>query len=353
VLLFALLAIVICSASNVVDLTPDNFDSVVDGSKTVFVEFFAPWCGHCKTLAPTWEELADAFSKEKEVVVAKVDADAHKELGGRFGVSGFPTIKLFKKGSTEAHDYNGGRDASDLVDYLNNEAGAKGRLPGKAASSVVVLTPANFDSVVKDETKDVFIEFYAPWCGHCKKLAPTWEKLAHVFRREENVVIASVDSDKYKDLGSPYEVTGFPTLVYLSKEDRKGDRYNGARELPDLIKHVNEKAKTNRHESGLYEATFGRFETLDALAQKFISEGADLEKIVVEAEQELEKVACKHAQWYVKFMKTALKRGVDFLAKEAERVKGLLEGGQVDSSKLDEFSLRSNVLDAFSKKQEA
>lgn len=54
-------------------------------------------CGHCKSLAPTWEELADAFAKTPSVVIASVDADAHKSLGGRFGVTGFPTLKYFPK----------------------------------------------------------------------------------------------------------------------------------------------------------------------------------------------------------------------------------------------------------------
>jgi len=346
----AFLACVFLSyAANTVDLTPENFDSVVDGSKNVFVEFFAPWCGHCKSLAPTWEELGDALSKEKDVVIAKVDADAHKDLGGKFGVSGFPTLKMFKKGSTEPSDYNGGRDLDSLVDFVNKETGSKGRV-AKAASANVVLGPHNFESVVLDADKDVFVEFYAPWCGHCKKLTPVWEKLAGIFKKEPNVVIASLDADKYKEIGSKYDVSGFPTLIYFPKDNKdKGERYNGGRELADLLSHVNSKAGTKRTDSGLYDATFGRFETLDAIAQKFIAEGADLEALVKEAEAEASKLAHKGAEWYVKFMKAVVKRGSDFLTKEADRVKSLLEGGAVEASKQDEFSLRKNVLDAFKK----
>merc|ERR1711916_408316 len=64
--------------------------AVVDGSKNVFVEFYAPWCGHCKRLTPEYEIVGDAFARTPEVVVAKVDADAHRSLGSRFGVTGFP-----------------------------------------------------------------------------------------------------------------------------------------------------------------------------------------------------------------------------------------------------------------------
>jgi len=191
-------------------------------------------------MIPAYEETAEAFSKESDVVIADLDADAHKELATRFGVSGFPTLKFFKKGSTEPTDYSGGREAADIIDFVNKEAGTRARI-SKPASAVTILTPLNFESVVLDSTKDVFVEFYAPWCGHCKQLAPTWEKLAAIYKYEPNVVIANVDADAHRDIGTKYDVSGFPTLVYYSKDDKKGERYNGGRELASLIEHVKER----------------------------------------------------------------------------------------------------------------
>ena len=60
-------------------------------------------CGHCKALAPTYEKLGLAFAKA-DVIIAKVDADAEKTLGSKFGVSGYPTLKYFPKGSTSAEE---------------------------------------------------------------------------------------------------------------------------------------------------------------------------------------------------------------------------------------------------------
>lgn len=57
-------------------------------------------CGHCKRLAPAYEEVGEAFDGVDSVIIAKVDADADRTLGGRFGVRGFPTLKFFPKGST-------------------------------------------------------------------------------------------------------------------------------------------------------------------------------------------------------------------------------------------------------------
>jgi len=331
--------VILVSASNVVDLTPDNFDSVVDGSKNVFVEFFAPWCGHCKNLAPVYEEVGDAFAKESEVVIAKVDADAHKDLGSRFGVSGFPTLKFFKKGSKTPSDYSGGRSASDITDFVNKEAGARGRIV-KAPSAVTVLDPSNFDSIALDPTKDVFVEFYAPWCGHCKSLAPTWEKLAAAFKNEPNVVIANVDADKHKDLGSKFGVSGFPTLVFLTRESKNGDeKYNGARELSALIDHVNSVAGTHRTEKGRLDDKVGRYEPLDELARKFMTTPAERDAIIKAAETEGEKLG-EHALWYSKFMKVIAKKGEDWVSTENTRVSGMLDGSSLSSDKVDEFTVR-------------
>src|SRR5947209_7408831 len=96
-LLTASLAVLGTSASAVIDLLPSNFDDIVlNSGKPALVEFFAPWCGHCKSLAPVYEELASTFESAKDkVTIAKVDADAEKDLGRRFGVQGFPTLKWF------------------------------------------------------------------------------------------------------------------------------------------------------------------------------------------------------------------------------------------------------------------
>lgn len=105
--------------AGVIDLTPDNFDEYVNGGKHALVEFYAPWwyagadgfqmvaqrfqhSGHCKRMVPELKALGAAVASDpalaSRVVIGKVDADKHRELGTRFGVSGFPTIKWFTRG---------------------------------------------------------------------------------------------------------------------------------------------------------------------------------------------------------------------------------------------------------------
>jgi protein disulfide-isomerase-like protein len=294
-----------------------------------------------------YDEVAEAFSRESDVVIADVDADQYKDLGGRFGVSGFPTLKFFKKGSTEPIDFNGAREANDIIEFINQEAGTKVKV-AKAVSAVVVLTPDNFDSVVLDSTKDVFVEFYAPWCGHCKRLTPIWEKLSSVFKNDKDVVIASLDADAHKDLGGRFGVSGFPTLIYFPKSDKSGgDRYNGGRELPDLVAHVNSKSGTHRLENGFLESTVGRDSTLDDLATRFMSNPGDRESILAEADAYIAKSGNPHHAWYSKFMGVITKKGNDWVGTERARVKGLVDGGNLSAEKVDEFVVRTNVLNAF------
>lgn len=79
----------------------------------------------CKSLAPVWETLANDFATEPNVMIAKVDAEAEnsKDLAQEQGVSSYPTIKYFKKGSTEPLPYEGARDEKTFVQFINTNAG--------------------------------------------------------------------------------------------------------------------------------------------------------------------------------------------------------------------------------------
>jgi len=86
------------------------------------------------------------------------------------------------------------------------------------------------------------IEFYAPWCGHCKKLTPIYDELATKLKDEEEIEIVKMDATA-NDVPSQFEVRGFPTLYWVPKNNKdKPVRYEGGRELEDFIKYIAEHA---------------------------------------------------------------------------------------------------------------
>lgn len=104
--------------SNVVELTTSNFGKTSEG--LWLLEFYAPWCGHCKKLAPTYERVATYFSEAKSgsgVHVAKIDATEHPGLAGRFDVKGYPTLLLFRGGRKVA-DFSGPRTYENIVQWV-------------------------------------------------------------------------------------------------------------------------------------------------------------------------------------------------------------------------------------------
>lgn len=161
--------------SAVLDLIPKNFDQVVHKSgKPTLVEFFAPWCGHCKNLAPVYEELGLAFEHASDKVqIAKVDADAEKSLGKKYGVQGFPTLKWFDGKSAEPQEYNGGRDFDSLADFITEKTGVKPRKKWTPPSKVRMLHDQSFNEAVGKD-KHVFVAFTAPWCGRKLLFGPTF-----------------------------------------------------------------------------------------------------------------------------------------------------------------------------------
>ncbi|KAK8552283.1 hypothetical protein V6N13_120694 [Hibiscus sabdariffa] len=110
----------------VLTLDHSNFTDTVSKQKFIVVEFYAPWCGHCKNLAPEYEKAATILSKhDPPVILAKVDAneEANKGLANEYDVKGYPTLKILRNGGKDVQEYKGPREADGIVEYLKKQSG--------------------------------------------------------------------------------------------------------------------------------------------------------------------------------------------------------------------------------------
>lgn len=466
----SLLTLAVCaladqeSESDVISISASNFDQLVNPEPLILVEFFAPWCGHCKSLAPHYEKAATAL-KEKNIKLAKVDCVEEAELCQSKGVQGYPTLKIYTNG--EAKDYGGPRQEEGIISYMTKqslpavsevtavnhtefqkadkivviaylsstsehpveqftaaaealrdeylfglttdkdvieaagvtppailvyrsfdeprsdypypvsaltknelsewlaelaipvfdqvtgenyrvyatgskplaylfvEPGSENKdeiinairpvaqkykskinfvwidavqfgdhakalnlrdskwpafviqdltkqlkypldqshevtpdavsnyvqlyiegkveptlksepVPETQDEPVYVVVGKNFNDVVFDDSKDVFIEFYATWCGHCKRIKPTWDSLGERFAdRKDRITIAKMEATE-NDLPSvPFQVSGFPTIKFKQAGSREFIDYDGDRSLESLVAFVEEHAKNS------------------------------------------------------------------------------------------------------------
>lgn len=109
-------------------------------------------------------------------------------------------------------DYGSGK--AEL--FIKSQSIPEYQMPGQA----LVVVGRTFEKIVMDPTKDVLIEFYAPWCGHCKKLEPIYNQLASVLQDNPNLVIAKIDSTANEFNTDLFEVKGYPTIFFLPASNK-------------------------------------------------------------------------------------------------------------------------------------
>ncbi len=272
-------------------------------------------------------------------------------MASKFGVQGYPTIKFFPKGSTSPEDYNGGRTADTIVSWVNDKVGTNRKVK-KPPSFVSDLTVSNFDNIVMDPSKTVLVEFYAPWCGHCKSLAPKYEELAKIFEGEEDVIIAKVDATEERDLGEQFGIEGFPTLKIFNKgEDKSPEPYEGAREVDDMVAFMNTAAGTYRNNDGSLQPEAGRVADLDAIISEFAATGKTADDSLVSKLETglaaLSDEVKKQSKSYVSTAKKIVGQGIEYVSKERKRLEGMINSDSVNPLKKTNFMLRKNILDAF------
>jgi protein disulfide-isomerase A1 len=200
-------------------------------------------------------EAASAKTRGQVVwVTSKLAEPASEPIVTFFGIDADSPLSVVgfsaAEGKKFAYPEGAAVDAEGLLKFAQGVVDGTAPRRTKSAAvpeepldeGVTVVVGSTFESIVKDPSKDVLLEVYAPWCGHCKTLAPIYSKLAKRFAGVDSVVIAKMDGTENEHPEA--EASGYPTLLFFpAQEGAAAVKYEGARELKDMTKFLKANAK--------------------------------------------------------------------------------------------------------------
>ena len=262
------------SNTPVILLDGDTFEKEVVQSKDIWlVLFYAPWCGHCKAFSPEYEKAAKALKGIFKI--ASIDADQERAIGGKYNIQGFPTVKFFGIHKDKPVDYDKARTAEAVISFMFDKAKAiaNARLNMKKSEQsntntnnnanqekkqqqqqqkkapeagnekdVIVLTDDNFDDMIFNDESMWLVAFYAPWCGHCKKLLPEWVSAATQLRG--TIKLAKIDATENQKMAQRYQIQGYPTIKIFAPgkgKDKAVEEYQGPRDTAGIVQYALDK----------------------------------------------------------------------------------------------------------------
>ena len=186
------------------------------------VEFYAPWCGHCKTLQPAYETAAKKLAGLAKVAAVNCDEDVNKQFCGQMGVKGFPTLKIIKPGKLSSRpvveDYNGAREAAAIVDAVT----------GKMSNLVKKVEDKDMEGFLKENNSSAKAILFT----EKTTVSALWKAVAIDFKG--SVTVAQIRS-KQKASAELFGVTKFPTIILLPGGKEEVLTYDGDLKSKDAI----------------------------------------------------------------------------------------------------------------------
>ncbi|EPZ34216.1 thioredoxin-domain-containing protein [Rozella allomycis CSF55] len=235
------------SSSTVISLSPKNFSKrVLESASLALVEFYAPWCGHCKALAPEYQKAAKNLKNLIQITAVNCDEEKNKGICSEYNIKGFPTIKLFKtntKKTTRAKvskysiDYQGPRKAKDIENFIkSNIQSFVKTLTSKPTEEKSSLAASKFfdDGKNSDKPRIILFSDKASVPFLFKALSADFYKKA----------IFGFVSNKDDVLVNEFKVESFPTILFFkNSKDKSPEIYSGEMKAKELKKYIKEYIK--------------------------------------------------------------------------------------------------------------
>ncbi|OMJ10445.1 Protein disulfide-isomerase 1 [Smittium culicis] len=340
-------------------LTAKDFDAAIEGAKKgSLIKFFAPWCGHCKNMANDYIVLSSGFKDQSDVLVAEVNCDDEKDLCSRFDIKGYPTLKWFNGNVKSIDSYSGGRDENSLKTFILDKTGIEAKKEA-VVDHVTDLTPDSFDPYVIESKKNFLVDFYASWCGFCKRLEPVYRKLANIYLDEAEIVgIGKIDAAENLAIGSKYQVTKYPTLMMFKENDKANPVvFEGEPTLEKMVTFINGITGTKVTADGGLDDSYGRAEALDFIASEFVAASDEKKtELMATAKTMADKLAedgNKAASFYPKLMARIIKDS-KYLDTEITRLSSITNPPNQSSKKnYQSAKARLNILKVFAGKADS
>ncbi|KAJ9598382.1 hypothetical protein L9F63_010904 [Diploptera punctata] len=187
-------------------------------ARPTLVLFYAPWCGFCKQLKPEYAAAATELKGNSILAAIDVNRPENAVIRQQFNITGFPTMLYFESG-IQKFVYEGENNKNGLVGFMKNPSKPPEKPKDEDWSAV---ESDHFHAMLCSFTRElqrersVLVMFYAPWCGHCKKMKPEYEKAAATLKVEKVPgIVAALDATKEPTVAARYNIRGYPTVKYF------------------------------------------------------------------------------------------------------------------------------------------